>query len=58
MMVALLLYGYSRGVYASRRLAQACEEPVDFMAVTGLLWAGEGDRAEAGGGSGRLAEGG
>lgn len=36
MMVALLLYGYSRGVYASRRLAQACEERVDFMAVSGL----------------------
>lgn len=36
MMVALLLYGYSRGVYASRRLAQACEERVDFMAVAGL----------------------
>src|SRR3954447_6340576 len=36
MMVALLLYGYSRGVYASRRLAQACEERMDFMAVTGL----------------------
>ena len=36
MMVALLLYGYSRGVYSSRRLAQACEERVDFMAVTGM----------------------
>ena len=36
MMVALLLYGYSRGVYSSRRLAQACEERVDFMAVAGL----------------------
>src|ERR1700692_3096367 len=36
MMVALLLYGYSRGVYSSRRLAQACEGRVDFMAVTGL----------------------
>jgi transposase len=36
MMVALLLYGYSRGVYASRRLAQACEERVDVMAVTGV----------------------
>lgn len=36
MMVALLLYGYSRGVYSSRRLSQACEERVDFMAVTGL----------------------
>jgi transposase len=36
MMVALLLYGYSRGVYSSRRLAQACEERVDFMAVSGL----------------------
>jgi len=36
MMVALLLYGYSRGVYSSRRLAQACEERVDFMAVTAM----------------------
>lgn len=36
MMVALLLYAYSRGVYSSRRIAQACEERVDFMAVTGL----------------------
>ena len=36
MMTALLLYGYSRGVYASRRLEQACEERVDFMAVMGL----------------------
>jgi transposase len=36
MMVAVLLYGYSRGVYSSRRLALACEERVDFMAVTGL----------------------
>src|SRR5205807_8330572 len=36
MMTALLLYGYSRGIYSSRRLAQACEERVDFMAVSGL----------------------
>lgn len=36
MMVSLLLYGYSRGIYSSRRLAQACEERVDMMAVTGL----------------------
>jgi transposase len=36
MMTAQLLYGYSRGVYSSRRLAQACEERVDFMAVTAL----------------------
>jgi transposase len=36
MMVALLLYGYSRGVYSSRQLERACEERVDFMAVTGL----------------------
>ena len=33
-MTALLLYGYSRGVYSSRRLARACEERLDFMAVT------------------------
>ncbi|HET9752674.1 MAG TPA: IS1182 family transposase [Myxococcales bacterium] len=36
MMVALLLYGYSRGIYSSRQLARACEERVDFMAVTGM----------------------
>ena len=36
MMVALLLYGYSRGIYSSRRLAQACEERLDFMAVTAM----------------------
>ena len=36
MMTGLLLYGYSRGVYSSRRLAQACEERLDFMAVTAL----------------------
>jgi transposase len=36
MMVALLLYSYSRGVYSSRRIAQACEERVDFMAVTAM----------------------
>src|SRR5258708_11457987 len=34
MMVALLLYAYGRGVYSSRRIAQACEERVDFMAGT------------------------
>lgn len=36
MMVALLLYAYSRGLYSSRRIAKACEERVDFMVVTGL----------------------
>jgi transposase len=36
MMTALLLYGYAQGVYSSRRLARACEERVDFMAVTAL----------------------
>ena len=34
MMTALLLYAYSQGLYASRRIAKACEERVDFMAVT------------------------
>jgi transposase len=36
MLVALLLYGYSSGIYSSRQLARACEERVDMMAVTGL----------------------
>ena len=36
MMTALLLYGYMRGVYSSRKLSQACEERTDFMVVTGM----------------------
>src|SRR5436305_9338788 len=36
MMTALLLYSYTQGVYASRRIARACEERVDFMAVTAM----------------------
>jgi transposase len=36
MMVALLLYAYSRGVYSSRQIARACEERLDVMAVTAL----------------------
>src|ERR1700722_16531747 len=36
MMVALLLYAYSRGVYSSRQIARACEERLDFQAVTAL----------------------
>jgi transposase len=36
MMTALLLYAYCQGVYSSRRIAKACEDRVDFMAVTGM----------------------
>jgi transposase len=36
MMTALLMYAYSQGVYSSRRIARACEERLDFMAVTAL----------------------
>ena len=36
MMVGLLLYAYSRGVYSSRRIARGCEERLDFQAVTAL----------------------
>jgi len=36
MMVALLLYGYAVGVYSSRRIAKACAERVDFMAIVAL----------------------
>ena len=36
MMVALLLYAYSRGVYSSRAIARSCEERLDVMAVTAL----------------------
>lgn len=36
MMTALLLYAYCQGIYQSRRIAKACQERVDFMAVTGM----------------------
>ncbi|MGH8701562.1 MAG: IS1182 family transposase [Burkholderiales bacterium] len=36
MMTALLLYGYAVGVYSSRRIARACQERVDFMAIVAL----------------------
>jgi transposase len=36
MMTALLLYAYCQGVYSSRRIASACEQRVDFMAVTAM----------------------
>jgi transposase len=32
MMVAVLLYAYTQGVYSSRRIARCCEERLDFMA--------------------------
>lgn len=35
LMSALLLYAYCQGIYSSRRIAKACVERVDFMAVTG-----------------------
>ena len=34
MMVALLMYAYSQGIYSSRRIAKACQERIDFMALT------------------------
>src|SRR5918992_282703 len=36
MMVALLLYAYTQGVYPSRQIAKACAERLDVMAVTGM----------------------
>lgn len=35
MMVALLLYSYSQGIYSSRRMAKACLERIDFMVLSG-----------------------
>ena len=35
MMVALLVYAYSSGVYSSRRMARACRENVAFRVLTG-----------------------
>lgn len=36
MLVALLLYAYTQGIYSSRRIAKACEVRVDFMALTAM----------------------
>src|SRR5215471_14074613 len=36
MMTALLLYAYCCGIYSSRRIAKACVERVDFMAIVAL----------------------
>ena len=36
MMVALLLYAFTQGLYASRRIARACAERLDVMAVTAM----------------------
>ena len=36
MMTALLLYAYCQGIYSSRRIARACQQRVDFMAVTAM----------------------
>lgn len=36
MMTALLLYTYAQGIFSSRRIARACQERVDYMAVTAL----------------------
>src|SRR5262245_65539313 len=36
MMTALLLYSYAQGIYSSRRIARACKQRVDFLALTGM----------------------
>lgn len=36
MMTALLLYSYCQRIYSSRRIAAACKQRVDFLALTGM----------------------
>jgi transposase len=36
MMTALLLYSYCQGIYSSRRIATACKQRVDYLALTGM----------------------
>jgi transposase len=43
MMTALLLYGYSRGVYSSRKLARACEERLESDTLINLPIFGDFD---------------
>ena len=35
LMVALLLFAYTQGIYSSRRIAKACEQRLDCMAIVG-----------------------
>lgn len=36
MMTGLVLYSYCVGIYSSRRIAQACKQRVDYMALLGM----------------------
>jgi transposase len=36
MMTALLLFSYCHGIYSSRRIARACKQRVDYLALTGM----------------------
>jgi len=36
MMAALLLYSYCQSIYSSRRIARACKQRVDYLALTGM----------------------
>ena len=36
MMTGLLLYSYCQRIYSSRRIAKACKQRVDFLALTGM----------------------
>lgn len=36
MMTAILLYSYCQGIYSSRRMARACKQRVDYLALTGM----------------------
>jgi transposase len=36
MMTTLLLYSYCQGNYSSRRIAKACKQRVDYLALTGM----------------------
>jgi transposase/phage gp37-like protein len=36
MMTGLILYSYSQRIYSTRRMARACQQRVDFMALTGM----------------------
>jgi transposase len=36
MMTGLLLYSYCQGIYSSRRIARACRQRLDYMALVGM----------------------
>jgi len=38
MMLCVLLYSYTQGIYSSRKMAKSCEERIDYMSLSGMSY--------------------